>query len=145
MDKKVKAYLEARNEEKKNYGYETYALDQYGTWAIRGESPNCDYAGIHPEPLLETVNGRYIDVIQYAVKLDNFYQWGSGGSIKKVRDKNAKEVIEGGYNLDKIKEQYIKKKEKFNGLKGELGGLEKILKLRMSKIEIEQLVRGDKQ
>ncbi len=72
-----------------------YKLDETGTWRIYGEDPNCDFGGYHHEPLLETVQGVLEDVIEYAIGLDNFWQWGGGGKIEKV---NTTKVIPRGYN-----------------------------------------------
>jgi hypothetical protein len=59
-----------------------YRLDDEGTWNIYGEDPNCDMGGSHHEPFLETVEGPLSDVIDYAVNLKGFWQWGAGGRIE---------------------------------------------------------------
>lgn len=64
-----------------------HALNEFGTWRIRGEDPNCDFGGAHYQPELGTVEGKLDDVIKYAVKLSGFYTWGSGGDITKVEIK----------------------------------------------------------
>ena len=61
-----------------------YNTDEDGLWAIHGEDPNCDLGGSHIEPHLETVEGRYGDVLDYALSLPGFFGWGAGGSIRKI-------------------------------------------------------------
>jgi hypothetical protein len=57
--------------------------DEQGVWDIHGEDPNCDLGGHHHEPFLETVSGTYRNVVEYAIGLRGFFNWGSGGSIKR--------------------------------------------------------------
>lgn len=64
-----------------------HSLNETGTWRIRGEDPNCDFGGSHYQPELGTVEGRLEDVIRYAVKLPDFYTWGAGGDIEKIKIK----------------------------------------------------------
>lgn len=64
-----------------------HKLDEFGIWRIRGEDPNCDLGGAHYQPELGVVEGKLKDVIKYAVKLSDFYTWGSGGDITKVEIK----------------------------------------------------------
>lgn len=66
---------------------ENHKLSEFGTWKISGEDPNCDFGGAHYQPELGVVEGTLDDVIKYAVKLPNFYTWGSGGNITKVEIK----------------------------------------------------------
>lgn len=61
-----------------------YRLDEPGLWQVFGEDPNCDFGGSHVSPSLCFVEGTLNDVIEYAVELPNFWQWGAGGDIKKV-------------------------------------------------------------
>ena len=61
-----------------------YDRDEEGLWDIHGEDPNCDMGGSHIEPHLETVEGRYGDVLDYALSLEGFFNWGHGGSIRKI-------------------------------------------------------------
>lgn len=63
---------------------EKHSLDEYGLWLIKGEDPNCDLGGHHYQPNLGTVEGVLSDVIDYAVELPQFWQWGAGGEITKV-------------------------------------------------------------
>ncbi|BAU39977.1 hypothetical protein [Ralstonia phage RSP15] len=68
---------------------ESHSLDEEGTWRIYGEDPNCDFVGHHYEPELGLVEGKLRDVIEYAVNLNGFWQWGGGGRIVK-QDKPKK-------------------------------------------------------
>jgi hypothetical protein len=63
---------------------EQHNLNENGLWKIYGEDPNCDLGGAHHEPELGLVEGCLKDVIEYAVELPRFWQWGSGGRIVKV-------------------------------------------------------------
>lgn len=64
-----------------------HPADEEGVWEIRGEDDNTSLAGSHIEPLLATVEGRYGDVVEQAVRLPRFFSWGSGGSVRKVQRK----------------------------------------------------------
>lgn len=59
-----------------------YPADQFGVWRVQGEDPNCDLGGAHIKPELATVQGFYGEVVDYAVMLPGFFQWGSGGIIR---------------------------------------------------------------
>jgi hypothetical protein len=61
-----------------------YDANSVGEWEIYGEDPNCDLGGYHHEPFLEKVSGRYLDVVEYALSLPRFFDWGSGGDIKSA-------------------------------------------------------------
>jgi len=62
-----------------------YSLEDYGTWKILGEDPNCDLSGPHSQPDLGTLEGKLEDVIRKAVKMDGFWNWGGGGNIYRIR------------------------------------------------------------
>lgn len=64
-----------------------HKLDEYGTWEVRGEDPNCDFGGSHHMPHLGYFEGTLENVLIKAVELPNFWQWGAGGEIKKVEAK----------------------------------------------------------
>lgn len=66
------------------YGQEAYSPDEYGTWRVTGEDPNCDMGGSHHEPDLGTFTGKFKDVVNKAVDLPRFFQWGGGGKIVKI-------------------------------------------------------------
>lgn len=61
-----------------------YRIDETGIWQIFGEDPNPDFGGCHSRPSLGFVEGTLEDVIEYAVELPNFWQWGAGGDIVKL-------------------------------------------------------------
>lgn len=63
---------------------EQHKLDETGIWQILGEDPNCDLGGAHHNPMLGYLEGKLENVIREAVKMDRFWQWGSGGQINKV-------------------------------------------------------------
>jgi hypothetical protein len=63
---------------------QAHRATETGLWAIHGEDPNCDLGGYHSNPLLATVEGRYADVVEYALNLKGFFGWGSGGYIEKI-------------------------------------------------------------
>ena len=63
---------------------EKHSLTEKGTWEIYGEDPNCDFGGHHHSPRIGTAEGTLDDVIEYAVELPAFWQWGAGGDIRKV-------------------------------------------------------------
>lgn len=58
-----------------------YPSDTQGTWKILGEDPNCELGGHHHEPELGVVSGTYHNVVEYALKLPHFFNWGAGGRI----------------------------------------------------------------
>ena len=62
-----------------------HSLTETGQWQIRGEDSNPDFGGAHYQPDLGIVEGTLKDVIEYAVELKGFWQWGAGGSITKIR------------------------------------------------------------
>lgn len=61
---------------------ELYSLDKDGIWEVYGEDPNCDLGGTHHQPKLGTFKGKLNDVIDVAVDLPGFWQWGAGGNFK---------------------------------------------------------------
>lgn len=63
---------------------EQHKLTEEGLWQIQGEDANCDFGGSHHMPDLGIVEGVLKDVIEYAVELPRFWQWGGGGSITKI-------------------------------------------------------------
>lgn len=73
-----------RNETVRKRLLEKYSARESGTWRILGEDPNCDFGGHHHEPYLETVTGTYENVVDYALSLKGFFQWGAGGRIEKI-------------------------------------------------------------
>lgn len=74
--------------------FEQHSPSATGTWRILGEDPNCDFGGHHHEPELETVTGTYRNVVEYALTLPGFFQWGGGGRIVSVESRHK--------NIDKV-------------------------------------------
>lgn len=61
---------------------EAYSLDTKGTWNVYGEDPNCDLGGAHSNPFLGSFEGTLEDVIEEAVQMSGFWQWGAGGRFE---------------------------------------------------------------
>ena len=59
-------------------------LDKVGIFRVRGEDLNTDFGGSRQRPELGVFRGKFEDVAAYAVELDNFWAWGSGGSIEEI-------------------------------------------------------------
>ena len=59
-------------------------MKDYGKWMIQGEDPNPDWGGSHHNPILGYVEGKLDNVINYAIALPRFWQWGGGGRITKI-------------------------------------------------------------
>lgn len=70
----------------KSYEYEKirFRLHEEGIWEVLGEDPNCDLGGGHIQPSLGFFQGKLRDVLAKAVDMDKFWQWGSGGRIRKI-------------------------------------------------------------
>lgn len=60
---------------------EKHSFTEEGVWNVKGEDPNCDWG---PRPDLGTYQGKLEDIIEMAVELPGFWQWGSGGTISKT-------------------------------------------------------------
>lgn len=65
--------------------FEKYSLSDVGVWKVLGEDPNCDLGGSHHQPNLGLFEGTLEAVIKHAVELPQFWQWGGGGDIEKVK------------------------------------------------------------
>ncbi len=63
---------------------EQHSLTDIGIWHIQGEDPNCDFGGSHYQPSLGYFEGTLDDIIDLAVVLPKFWNWGAGGSITKI-------------------------------------------------------------
>ena len=62
-------------------------LDKEGIFRVLGEDPNSGFAGPHNMPELGVFRGKFEDVAAYAVELNDFWAWGSGGSIEEIKIK----------------------------------------------------------
>jgi len=83
---------------------EKHSLHERGVWEVRGEDPNCDLGGPHHEPYIGTYTGVLADVITIAVDSGSFWQWGAGGSIKRidVQPANTKTIIKRRKDLERL-------------------------------------------
>jgi hypothetical protein len=74
---------------KQTYQYQEllkeHNLSEYGIWEVRGEDPNCDLGGHHSQPFLGHFEGTLEDVLNIAVDLPNFWQWGAGDGHRDPR------------------------------------------------------------
>ena len=95
-----------------------YKHDDYGLWIVKGEDPNCDLGGPHIQPLLGYFKGFYKDVENYSKQLDNWKNWGSGGSIEKI---NIQEITKESIP---IRQSLLKEQQE---LRDRLGQLKEIL------------------
>lgn len=116
-NKRVTAYLNGNRCSKPTNLYTE------GVWLIYGEDPNCDFGGLHHEPLLATVSGVFMHAVHYAVELPEFYAWGSGGcvtamkpEIKPVFVDSWRLIIENHEKKEKIEQEIAKLKEQLVGL-----------------------------
>ena len=66
-----------------------YPLDLRAVWQVRGEDSNCDFGGSHFMPTLGYYEGTLDEVIDIAVNLPNFWQWGGGGDLTPIKIKPA--------------------------------------------------------
>lgn len=62
-----------------------FPLEKTGIWEIRGEDDNADFGGHHYQQLLGYFEGRYGDIVDFALNLKGFFAWGYGGDIKEVK------------------------------------------------------------
>lgn len=106
-----------------------YAPDEPGVWKILGEDPNCDLGGHHHQPELEIITGTYKNVVDYALKLPQFFTWGGGGNIKKQAERFK--------NIDKLvsNQRYNELKSERVRLTERLAQVEKELKEELRKAE----------
>ncbi len=97
-------------------------LTEYGLWEVKGEDPNCDFGGSHHEPFLGHYEGALADVIDIAVQLQGFWQWGAGGKINKVKSiKLSNNIQQDLLELKTLEFQQKELSEKIIELKKRLG------------------------
>jgi len=105
-----------------------YPGDQYDTWHITGEDPNCDLGGPHHNPHLGYIKGRYSKVLEKALTLGGFFQWGDGGYIKPVEAENINGIVEDLSELEELEKKYVltailcRKQRVFYALDSQSGG-----------------------
>ncbi len=118
MEKEVKEYLSSAYKTK-------YPLERYGIWDVHGDDPNCDLGGSHIQPFLGRFEGRFIDVLRYAVTMPRWRCWGQGsvGLSAPVKKLTPADVIDKEDLVVKIKE----KQAEVDVLKKELASLEEAL------------------
>jgi hypothetical protein len=100
-----------------------YPSTQEGIWEIRGEDPNCDMGGCHSQPSLGYYEGTYGNVLEYALKLRGFFQWGAGGNvvpikISKIDEKSTQELVAARTELEIAERAFKAAKEKLEKLGG---------------------------
>jgi hypothetical protein len=100
-----------------------HSVDDYGIWNIFGEDPNCDFGGSHHTPFIETVEGRYEHVVEYALSLPNFFTWGGGGHIEQ-QEKHGNIKVIGKMRAEEILELRKKRGE----LQKEIETIDQMLK-----------------
>jgi hypothetical protein len=64
---------------------EEHPSNKESIWKILGEDGNADFVGSHTQPDLGTYQGKYIDVVEFALEEPGFFAWGFGGDIKEVQ------------------------------------------------------------
>jgi hypothetical protein len=82
-----------------------HGANDEGLWAIHGEDPNVDLGGSHIEPHIETVEGKYGDVVDYALSLPGFFNWGHGGSVRKIEVKRKVDQTTIGRRAELLKKR----------------------------------------
>ena len=85
----------------------------YNIYAIYGEDANCELAGFHSNPHIGNAEGTFAEVLEYASKLPGFYQWGGGGYIKPLIEKDTKNRV---VVLNEAKKLQLERHAKLNKL-----------------------------
>lgn len=98
-----------------------HSLSETGLWEVLGEDPNCDFSGSHHQPHLGVFEGTLDDVIRMAVELPRFWQWGAGGSIRKINPIKADSTT--AIRVNEIRDQLAFLKEEIKKLETELVAL----------------------
>lgn len=99
-----------------------YPGAEKGMWRIKGEDPNCDMGGSHIQPDLGTVSGTYAKVIEYALDLPNFIQWGYGGDIEKISSVINVDALDHG-KVRALKREYSQLQSRMKEIEAELAKL----------------------
>ena len=104
---------------------EKHSLSDYGFWKVHGEDPNCDMGGSHNPPELGIFEGKLEDVINYAVLLPGWYNWGAGGDIEAYSFKKIKKITADSVNELKNNHKKVKDlKAELERIKNEIAELE---------------------
>ena len=62
-----------------------YPSEKVAVWEVRGEDSNADLAGPHRQPVLGFYEGKYYDVVDFALDMPGFFAWGYGGDVREVK------------------------------------------------------------
>ncbi len=113
---------------KHSYSYnaliKAHSLSEYGIWEVFGEDSNCDMGGFHHMPSLGLYEGKLQDVLEIAVELPNFWNWGGGGDIRKTKTiKPIKVDAETNAKRDAIKHKIANLESQLKMAKEELEAL----------------------
>lgn len=97
-----------------------YPLDLRAVWQVRGEDSNCDFGGSHFMPTLGYYEGTLDEVIDIAVNLPDFWQWGGGGELTPIKIKPADRARQEGIDaLRKERDALLVKVAEINDTLGE--------------------------
>jgi len=110
-------------------GKPNYNPDEEGIWMVHGEDPNRQIGGYPRRPFIGLFEGKFIDVLAYAVTAPTFYiqeSEGNGGEVVRIKSTGTlvQKIISGGYNLTEAGEKYDAKRKELDDLERELGKLE---------------------
>lgn len=71
---------------------EKHDNNTYGYWEVFGENPNADYAGFGTAPKLGIVQGKFINVLTWAINQPRWFTHGAGGEIRRIKIEEAIKV-----------------------------------------------------
>lgn len=66
-----------------------YDPELESTWQIKGEDMNADLGGRHECPILGYVRGKYKNVVEHALSVPRFFNWGYGGDVTQIEVKDV--------------------------------------------------------
>lgn len=75
--------------------YEEYSPDETGLWLVKGADHNYDLHGSHARETIGYFEGRYSDIVEYALELEGtrfLDSWGSDGTITKITPKKIDDL-----------------------------------------------------
>jgi hypothetical protein len=98
-----------------------HSLEEEGLWRVLGEDPNCDMHGSHYKPEIGFFQGKLENIIEYAVEHKQFWQWGAGGEITKIRSQK----IDGQTTAERARLRNIKRalEDELHNINQRLGDL----------------------
>jgi len=59
--------------------------EKVSIWEVRAEDTNPDLHGPHCQKLLGYYEGKFYDVVDFALDMPGFFAWGAGGDIKEIK------------------------------------------------------------